>query len=128
MTPETAIKQKLNRLDEKLRKESGLDYRRLTFGPYSTSGTPDRMTNFGSAKIWCEVKRDGKKPTKLQQHKLDQAVKFGEPAIWTAGAAGVSQYYEQMATVFERETVEERIAQYAVDCSLLHEALKRVMK
>ena len=122
-TAETIIKQKLDRRDKKIAERCKLMYRRLTFGPYAASGTPDQLKHWGTAGIFVEVKRDGKKPTKLQQHKLEEAIRHGTPAIAVCGEEGLETYHQDLAEQFTPEAVEARIQQYREDCAKLYETL-----
>ena len=125
-TPETIVKQALNRKMEKLAKMCELTYKRLTFGPYSASGLPDRLEFFNVAGFACEVKRAGKKPTRLQEVKLQEMREMGIPAIWVAGKEGEmgsDNVYHQLREQFNAEAVEKRINQYRHDCAILHESL-----
>ena len=128
-TPETAVKQALNRKMEKLAKMCELTYKRLTFGPYSASGLPDRLEFFNVAGFACEVKRAGKKPTKLQEVKLQEMRDMGIPAIWVAGKEGEmgsDNVYHQLREQFNAEAVEKRIRKYREDCAILREALEEL--
>ena len=126
-TPETSIKQKLNRRDAKIAKLAQLAYRRLTFGPLSTSGLPDRVVSFGTATIGVEVKANGKKLTKLQEYQLEKGRKHGMPGMSVLGNAGVDNYYSDLMEYFTPEAVEERMIQYERDCVALYEALEELV-
>lgn len=126
-TSETRIKQKLNRRDEKLKKACELAYRRLTFGPFSASGLPDRVVSFGSATIGIEVKADGKKLTKLQEYKLQEGIDHGMPGMAVIGEQDVKDYYKKLLKEFTEEQVEMRMIQYERDCLALREALEELI-
>lgn len=123
-TPETKIKQKLNRRDDKLTKLSELHHERLTFGPFSKSGLPDRLTFWGTAAFAVEVKADEKELTKLQLKRLKEAAAYGIPGIGVIGNEGVDSYYKAMLPYFTEEAVEERMIQYERDCLALREVLE----
>ena len=126
-TPETSIKNKLNRRDDKIAKLAELAYRRLTFGPFSSSGLPDRVVSFGSATIGVEVKADKKKLTPLQAHQIEEGIKHGMPGMGVIGNAGVESYYADLLEHFTEEAVEERMIQYDRDCLALREALQELI-
>ena len=127
-TPETRIKQKLNRRDEKLKKLCELAYQRLTFGPFSASGLPDRVVSFGSARVGIEVKANDKKLTPLQENKLDECIKHGIPAFGLIGDKGVDNYYQMLLKEMTEEQVEIRMIQYERDCLALREALEELIE
>ena len=126
-TPETRIKNKLNRRDKKIELMSKLPYRRLTFGPFSSSGLPDRLVSFGSATVGIEVKAEGKKLTKLQEHKLAEGVTHGVPSFGLIGDTGVDIYYQTLMDYFSEDRVEERMIAYERDCLALREALEELI-
>lgn len=125
-TPETLIKNRLNNKDKKI-KEAGIAYRRLTFGPNSASGLPDRLINFGNVQVGVEVKRDGKKLTPLQQHKLEEGVKFGVPGMGLIGDEGVDNYYKMLIELLYTDNwVDEYCMEYKRDAEALYDVLENL--
>lgn len=127
-TPETAIKNKLNRRDDKITKLAELAYRRLTFGPFSSAGLPDRIVSWGSATVGIEVKANKKKLTKLQEYQLEKGREHGMPGMGVIGDEGVDSYYKDLLPFFTEEAVEKRMIKYERDCLAVHEALLELTK
>lgn len=125
-TPEGKIKDKLNAKDKKLAEKANLLYRRLTFGPYGVAGTPDRLANFGHLAVFNEVKKEGSKPTPLQEHKLKEARQFGYPAMATCGQTGIDSYYDELLELFSEDNVAKYVDQYIRDAVQLRKALEEL--
>lgn len=122
-TPETRIKAKLNRRDEKIKK-GGIEYHRLTFGPNAEVGTPDRLSYFGTVGVYVEVKANGKQITPMQMHRIKQCRERGTPAFWVPGDVGVDQYYEKLLEVVQPAQVDDRLLKYACDAKKLRRILE----
>jgi len=62
-------------------KRNGLMY--IKFTPYGEKGWPDRIVIGHTGKhLWLELKREGKKPTKLQDHRMKEMRIRGVQAHW----------------------------------------------
>lgn len=123
-TPETLVKQKLNRRDEKLLKlMENIKYRRLTFGHYTTAGLPDSIREFGHVKVAVEVKANGKNPTALQLAKLRECEDHGTPAFWVAGDKGADDYYQDLYDKLSPEYEHQYIQAFQRDIAALRRAL-----
>lgn len=79
MTPENKVRAPVL----KFAKRSGIGHIRLAFRRGATSGWPDDLFLFSRGRaVFIEFKRLGKKPTPLQQHKLETARELGFTAEW----------------------------------------------
>ena len=66
------------RLLERLKaQENQIWWVKIRKGPYQRSGLPDLHITWCGRSIWLEVKRPGKKATKLQRHILEEIQKAG---------------------------------------------------
>ena len=55
----------------------------IKFTPMGEKGWPDRIAILPSGKhIWMELKRVGKKPTKLQHHRMQKLIDQNVMATW----------------------------------------------
>lgn len=67
----------------------------IKFTPFGSKGWPDTIIVFpGGFHLWCELKRMGKKPTKLQVHRMQQLATMGALAVWFDNAAACIDYLE----------------------------------
>lgn len=55
----------------------------IKFSPMGSRGWPDRIAVFpGGFHLWIELKRKGKTPRKLQQHRMGELISKGALAVW----------------------------------------------
>ena len=69
----------------------------IKFTPMGEKGWPDRIAVFPNDghTVWIELKRNKKKPTPLQYHRMEQILKQGGYAVWFDSAEGCIEYLQR---------------------------------
>ena len=67
----------------------------IKFTPFGSKGWPDTIIVFpGGFHLWVELKRAGKKPRPLQQHRMGQLAVMGALAVWFDNADAAIEYLQ----------------------------------
>lgn len=67
----------------------------IKFTPMGSRGWPDRIAVFrGGFHLWVELKRPGKIPTKLQQHRMADLIAKGALTAWFDNAEDCIEYLQ----------------------------------
>lgn len=68
----------------------------IKFTPFGSKGWPDRIAVFrGGCIVWVELKRKGKKPTKLQALRMATLSAMGCITMWFDNAEACIDYFKE---------------------------------